>query len=165
MRKALAYARALAERRARRERVGLVVVSLHDWNSGKWFDDRPEVARLVLPADVPVDAADWSVCLACDVLLCGSAPDPVFYAACDALAKFGAASVWGAFDDGVHLIERCGKSWVSVDGPFAAEKLGAALRRQRTAAVALRLGVYASRVYDSARAAMVQPMIEALAEQ
>lgn len=164
MRKALAYSRALTERRARRERIGLVVVSLHDWEAGKWFDGRPEVERLVLPADVPVDAADWSVCLACDVLLCGTAPDAVLYAACAALEKFGAASLWGEFDDGIYRIDRCGKSWITDDGPFAVARMGSAMREFRERALCFRIGMYGSRMFDSARDAMVRPFIEALAE-
>jgi hypothetical protein len=164
MRKSLAYSRALTERRSRRERIGLVVVSLHDWEAGKWFEGRAEVARLVLPADVPVDAADWSVCLACDVLLCGSAPDAVFYGACDALEKFGAASLWGDFENGIYRIERCGKSWISDDGPFAVAKLGGAMREFRVRAMCFRIGMYGSRMFDSAREAWLRPFIEALAE-
>jgi hypothetical protein len=163
MRKALAYSRALTERRARRERVGLVVVSLHDWEAGKWFEGRPEVARLVLPADVLVDAADWSVCLACDVLICGDAPDALFYQVCDALEKF-AASLWGEFETGIYRVERCGKSWFSDDGPFEVARLGAALREFRVRAMCFRIGMYGSRMFDSAREAWLRPFIEALAE-
>jgi hypothetical protein len=164
MRKVLAYSKDLAARRRNSERVGLLVVALHDWDAGKWFEGRPEVARVLLPDDVPVADADWSVCLALDVLLCGSAPDDVFYAACSALERAGAASIWGDFSTGVSLVERCGKTWVAVDGPFSIEKLGAALRQHRSAAILLRLGVYSSRLYDGARQAMLAPFLGALVE-
>ena len=52
MRRPLAYAKDLAARRRNNERVGLVVVAVHDWEAGKWFEGRPEVARLVVPDDL-----------------------------------------------------------------------------------------------------------------
>ena len=164
MRKALAYGKDLAARRRNNERVGLLVVALHDWDAGKWFEGRPEVARVLLPDDVLVADADWSVCLALDVLVCGEVPDALFYAACAALEKAGAASVWGDFSTGVCLIERVGQRFVAVDGPYPVEKLGAALRQHRSAAILLRLGMYASRVYDGARQAMLAPFLAALVE-
>lgn len=160
----LAYARGLLARRRNNERVGLVVVSVHDWEAGKWFDGRPEVARLVVPDDLPLAEADWSVALALDVLVCGECPEPAFYAVCDALALAGAASIWGDFADGLWLLERAGRAWVAVDGPYSAMKFGAALRLNRLAMLVMRRGMYGSRVFDVVRQAALAPFVEALAE-
>ena len=153
--RALAFAKKLAEHRRDGGRVGLLVVSLHDWQAGTWFERSPEVFRIVLPDDLAVDAADWSPALAVDVLLCGKAPDSVFYAAASALINAGAVSVWGEFEDGAYRLSRLSTGKVlAVEGPYPVAKLGAVLRLFRPAALALRLGGYGSRVFDSVRDAM-----------
>ena len=158
----LAHGKALEARRAAGERVGLVVVSVHDWEGARWFDARPEVARLVLPADVPVAEALWSPCLALDCVVAGG-DDATFYAVCAALADHGAASVWGWFDDGFHRLERGRSLWHAVDGPFPPEKLGAALRQYRSAATVLAQGFYRSRIFDGVRESLRRELTEALA--
>lgn len=163
MRRSLAYAKTVAERRQAGERVGLLVVSLHDWKAGTWFESRPEVCRVMLPADLSVGEADWSACLALDCLVCGAANDDVFYAACEALSRHGAASVWGEFDDGFWLLERGVKMWHAVDGPYALSKLGAAMRLHREVSMMLRRGFYASRVFDQARQAVLSSMTKVAA--
>jgi hypothetical protein len=155
MLRALPYAAALSDRRMAGERVGLLVVSVHDWNAGKWFEAKPEVGRVVLPADVAVDAADWSICLALDCLVCGAAVDGTFYEVCDALKRCGAASVWAEMEDGICLIEPVGRRWVVIDGPYQLNKLGAALRKHRETAMMLGLGFYGSRVFNAARLALI----------
>mgnify|MGYP001362128851 CR=1 FL=1 len=57
----LAYGNDVMERRARGERVGLLVVAVHDWDAGQWYAGRPEVCRVVLPSDLPIEAADWTI--------------------------------------------------------------------------------------------------------
>jgi hypothetical protein len=71
----LAYAKQVSARIASGERVGLLVVSLHCWSSGDWFMHRDDVARVVLPSDLPVERADWSIALARDVVVCGPVPE------------------------------------------------------------------------------------------
>lgn len=160
MKRALAHAKAVAERRRAGERVGLLVVSLHDWQGGLWFDGRPEVCRVVLPADLAVDDADWSVCLALDVVVCGSAPDAVFADAVRSVIRSGAVSCWGDFADGFSLLSLTpAGAVVAMDDPVPVSKLGAALRSYRSAALALRLGGYGSRVFDAARTAMFGPLL------
>lgn len=154
MRRSLAYAKALADKRQRGERVGLLVVALHDWRAGQWFEGRPEVGRVVLPADLDVQDADWTIALALDVLVCGLAPDDVFYSACSALEKAGAASIFGEFDDGLWLMERAEKLWYATEGPFPVQKLGAVLRSHREVMMMLRRGFYGSRIFDGARRAI-----------
>lgn len=153
-RRLLAYGKDVADKRRQGQRIGLLVVVLHDWDAGLWFDGRPEVARVVLPADLAVADADWSLVMALDVLVCGSAKDDVFYTACAALQQAGAASIWGDFNDGVHLLEPVGKAWVAVDGPLPVQKLGAKLRQHREVMMMMRLGFYASRIFDDARRAL-----------
>lgn len=163
MRRALAYAKAVADRRRAGERVGLLVVSVHGWKDGLWFDGRPDVCRVMLPADLTVTEADWSVCLALDVLVCGSASDEVFNDAVRAIVAAGAVSVWGEFADGVHRLALIGLGKVvSVDEGFPVTKMGAVLRDFRTMALALRVGAYGSKVFDAARTAMFGPLLAEL---
>lgn len=155
MRRALAYAKAVAERRRSGERIGLLVVSLHGWDDGKWFEGSPEVCRVMLPADTAVEDADWSLCLALDVLLCGPAPDGVFNAAALACLQHGAVSCWGEFADGVHRLAATRRgSLLAVDGPFPIRKLGAVLNAFRPAAIALGIGGYGSKIFDTVHAAL-----------
>lgn len=158
-----AYGKELVARRNAGDRVGLLVVALHDWDAGLWFDGRPEVGRVLLPEDTSVDSVDWSVAMALDVLVCGSADDVVFYAACDALAHAGAASVWGDFNDGIHLLERASRLWFSADGPYDVRRLSSSLRWHREIMMMLRRGFYGSRVYDAARTAIVKQVCEVAA--
>ncbi len=163
MRRALAYAKAVADRRRAGERIGLLVVSVHGWDAGKWFEGSPEVCRVLLPADTAVESADWSVCLALDVLVCGDADDAVFCAVVRAILAAGAVSCWGEFSDGVHRVAVLGTGKVvAVEGPVPVHKLGAALRLFRPAALALRIGGYGSRAFDAVRAAMFGPLLAEL---
>lgn len=161
MAKPLAYSKALIERRTAGERVGLLVVSVHGWESGKWFDSRPEVCRVVLPADLAVEAADWSPALALDCIVTGPADDDLFYQVCAALQRAGAASVWGDFSDGIWLLEPGIKLWHAVDGPYSLKQLGGALRLHREVMMMLRRGFYGSRVFDAARQAVLASMTKA----
>lgn len=163
----LPYAKDVAARRRNGQRIGLLVVAVRDWEAGKWFEGRPEVARLVLPEDVPVAAADWSLAIGLDCLVCGDgAADPVFYGVCTALQKAGAASIWGDFSAGVLLMEQlAGGSWVTetgdpYDGPYSPRQLAAALREYRTVRMMRREGFYGSRIFDGARRAVLQSMRE-----
>jgi len=159
----MGYAKAVAERRRAGERVGLLVVAVHDWSAGSWFEGRPEVCRVVLPDDLAVEAADWSVCLALDVVVCGSAGDAVFNAAVRAVLAAGAVSCWGEYSDGLHRLAAVGRRGVvAVDGPFPPAKLGAVLQAYRPTALALGIGGYGSRVFEATRAAMFGPLLAEL---
>ena len=46
-----AYAKDLMARRRSGERIGLLVVAVHDWHAGEEFTAHAEVARVVLPPD------------------------------------------------------------------------------------------------------------------
>lgn len=160
MRRALAYANDVAARRRGGERIGLLVVAVGDWEAGLWYDGRPAVARVVLPEDLSVAAADWSVVMALDVVVCGRCAEPLFYAVCAALERAGAASIWGEFEDGIWLLVRARKLWFATDGPFSIARFGAALRAHRGAAMALSIGFYGSRIFDAARAAIAKTINE-----
>lgn len=154
----LAYAKQIADRIAAGDRIALLVVSLHCWRSGDWFDGRPEVARLVLPSDLPVDRADWSPALARDVVVCGSAPDALVDAALDALSGVGAASLWLECATGIQRVERHYGAWCGMGDPLPSKKLGAALRAHRHHAILFRDGFYASRIYAAVREALIDSM-------
>lgn len=163
MTRPLAYGKDLIALRRRGDRVGLLVVAVHDWEAGMQFAGRSEVARVVLPEDVPVAEADWSVAMALDVLVCGdSAPEVVFYDTCSALRKAGAASLWGGFEEGILLLDQlAGRSWVTgfghpYGGPYDGPRFSAALRGYRSLMMMLRDGFYGSRIFDGARQAILQ---------
>lgn len=160
-RRLLAYGKDVAERRRSGQRIGLLVVVLHDWDAGLWFDGKPEVARVVLPADLAVADADWSLVMALDVLVCGSAKDDVFYAACDALEQAGAASIWGYVNNGFWLLKRAYKQWLPMpridsykEQPVPINELSAYLKKFREISIMLRHDFYASRIFDDARRAL-----------
>lgn len=158
MAKVLAYAKSVIDRRQSGARIGLLVVAVSDWEAGKWFESRPEVCRVLLTEEVAVDAADWSISLALDCVVCGHADDARFYSVCNALRRAGAASIWGEFDDGIWLLEPVGKRWLAVEGPYHLGRLGAALRSHREVMMMLRKGFYGSRIFDGARQAILQSL-------
>lgn len=158
MLRSLAYGKEVAARIAAGERVGLLVVSLHCWRAGDWFAGRSEVARVVLPNDLEVARADWSLALARDVVVCGTAPDALADAVFDALARSGAASLWLDVEGGIQRVEKHYGAWCGMSAPLPAKKLGAALRAHRHDAILFREGFYASRIYAAAREALIDSM-------
>jgi hypothetical protein len=158
MTRPLAYGKELAARRRNGERIGLLVVSVHDWEAGKWFEGRSEVARLVLPEDVPVGEADWSLCHGLDVVICGGASDVDFYAAASAAFHAAPASLWGYFSDGVWLMEPSVRRWYASEGPYDPRKFGAVLRMYRTTMMMMRRGFYGRALFDEARRAVLRQM-------
>lgn len=154
----LAYAKQVAARIASGEHVGLLVVSLHCWRSGDWFGGRDDVARVVLPDDLPVEKADWSIALARDVVVCGPVPDVFMDTVFEALARSGAASLWLWCDAGFQRVEKHYGAWCGMCAPLPEKKLGAALRAHRHDAILFGCGFYASRIYAAAREALIDAM-------
>jgi hypothetical protein len=154
----LAYAKQVSARIASGERVGLLVVSLHCWSSGDWFMHRDDVARVVLPSDLPVERADWSIALARDVVVCGPVPDDFVDTVFEALERSGAASLWLWCDAGFQRVEKHYGAWCGMCAPLPEKKLGAALRAYRRDAILFRSGFYGSRVYLAAREALIDAM-------
>jgi hypothetical protein len=157
--KPLPYAKALRDRRHAGERIGLLVVSVHDWEAGKDLESLPNVARLVVPPDGLPHEFDWSCAVALDCLVCGDGAESVFYAAALMLMAARSASVWGLFADGVWLLEQGSPRWyrhglVATEGPVLPGKLAAALRNHRERALLTRAGVYGTPLFDGARVAL-----------
>lgn len=160
-RRPLAFAAELAARQAADERVGLLLVSVDDWEGGADLLWRPGVARVVVPEDLPTDRADWSCVAGLDVLVCGAAAAERFDAAVLATMQAGAASVWGEMADGVWRLEfwphrspyYAGANWPERGLPVA--KLGAALARHRRTAILFAEGFYGSAAFEGVRADML----------
>jgi len=75
------------------QRIGLLVVSVHDWQAGADLAKKPNVARVVVPPDLPPEGCDLSLVCGLDVLVCGAegaAHDMAIRGAC----AYRAASVW-----------------------------------------------------------------------
>lgn len=153
MRRAPAYAREVSARRQAGERVGLLVVSVHDWQAGRWFDGRPEVARVVIAEDQPLHSVRFDCAHALDVLLCGAGSAADFNKAADALAKAEPASVWAEYEDGVHRMERTSCGWLAVEGPLPVQWLARAIQTHRAWCLMRGEGIYGRPVFAAARLA------------
>ena len=153
-----AYGRPLIGRRKAGERIGLLIVALHDGDAGRDLSARPNTARVELLEDALPHELDWSCAVALDCLLVGACDERVLWAAATMLYAAGAASLWGEFADGIYRLERwvsplCPYGFYSDDGPIDAESLGRALTAHRAWALMRRAGVYGTPAFDAARAA------------
>lgn len=150
----LPYSKALLARRKAGERIGLLVVALHDWEAGENIASREHTARVVVPDDKLPHDLDWSACVALDCLLCGPCPEPVFYAAATMLYAAGAASIWGEFEDGIWRLEHWARmpfGFYAEGGPVTHARLGWALSLYRDWALMARCGAYGTAIYAQAR--------------
>ena len=102
--KMLAYARDVLAMRDRGERIGLLVLAVHDWSAGKWLAGKPNVARVVVPEDTPPEGCDLSLVFGLDVLVCG-VDSPAFDMAVRGALAYRAASVWIETRDGFQRVE------------------------------------------------------------
>ena len=165
-----AFAKPLIARRRLGERIGLLVVSVHDWDAGKDVAARSGTARIVVDeVDLPHEL-DWKCAVALDCLIVGDCDTSVFYATATMLYAAGAASIWAVFPDGVWRLERwvaasfpCGFS--AVDGPVPPEQLGRALSVHRDWCLMTRRGVYGTKLFDAPRAALFHQLFGVLAEK
>jgi len=157
-----AYARDVMARRSDGERIGLLVVSVHDWRAGKWFAHRPEVARVVVAPNQATDALRFDCAHALDVVICSN--DAEFFAVADAVQASEPASIWGEFGDGFYRLEKSRRGWVSVDGPFSLAGLPRAVRDYRLLALAVVEGGYALPAFEKAREVFVQAVLSEAAE-
>lgn len=153
--KAPAFARGLIERRRAGERIGLAVVAL-DWDSGKEYEGRPNVGRIVAPPDFDLARGSWLAVASLDVLLLGAVDEARFYEAAEAIWRAGPLSLWADFDDGLHRLERTATGWLSVDGPVPASKLGGALRLRRDQALLCASRSYGLPTFAAARKAVFE---------
>lgn len=160
--KAPAFARGLIEQRRLGERIGLAVVAL-DWDSGKEFEGKPNVGRVVAPADFDLARGSWLAVAGLDVLLVGLVPEPRFYEAALAIWRAGPLSLWADFADGIHRLQKTPAGWLAVDGPVAPTKLGAAIRLHRDQALLCASRTYGLPAYAPARKAAFEMAFGSLA--
>lgn len=149
-----AYARDVFRHRQSGLPIALLVWALHDWNAGKWFRGEPSVLRVVVPDDLPILDVDWSVATALDCLIVGLPDDDaMFYAAAKLLNAAGAASVWGAYPDGLWRLEPWAfpPGFVATAGPVAHENLLCQLTLWRHVGLMAGDGVYAQPMFREAR--------------
>lgn len=165
-----AFAKPLIARRKLGERIGLVVVAVHDWEAGMDLAARSGTARIVMAEDNQPHELDWSCCVALDCLIVGECDELMFYATATMLFAAGAASIWGVFHDGIWRLERwlshcCPMGFFADDGPIPPARFGSALALYRSWALLTRAGVYGTKLYDSARDAAYAQAFGPLAEK
>lgn len=152
-----AYGRPLIGRRKAGERIGLLIVAVHDDAAGRELAARPNTARVAVLEDALPHELDWSCAVALDCLIVGACAERVFYAAATMLYAAGAASLWGEFSDGIYRLERwasklCPMGFHAAEGPVSPERLGVALATHRSWSLMRRAGVYGTPAFASARA-------------
>jgi len=152
-----AYAAAAMAHRQAGKPIEALVVALHDWQAGvELAESAPNILRIVVPADVPLVDLDWSLALACDVVLMGG-EEADFYAAARLLRAAGAASVWGEFDDGFVLLDEWPHAPYSIAASAALTEQNAllkAIRNERDASLMTARGIYAEPLFREARLAL-----------
>lgn len=166
----LAWGKALMARRKLGERIGLLVVSVHDWDAGSDICARANTARVVVPDDKLPHELDWSPVVALDCLIVGDCADSVFWATVTMLFAAGAASIWGVFAGEVWRLERwasklCPQGFFAADGPVPESRLGLALQINRDWSLMTRAGVYGTAMFDAARTAAYEKIFGAKADQ
>lgn len=153
-----AYARELLEKRQQGKRIGLLLVSVDDWEGGWYLRDKPNVARVVCRPDLDLATADFSVAAGVDVLVCGDASAERLDTATLACLAAGAASVWGEYNDGLWRVTYW-PHWsphvLAEDGPVAPAALAAALAAFREVAVLLEQGFYGQPMFRPVRAELL----------
>ena len=153
-----AYGRPLIGRRKAGERIGLLVVAVHDESAGHNYASRPNTARVAVLEDALPHELDWSCAVALDCLVVGACDVRVFYAAVTMLYAAGAASLWGEFIDGIWRLERWQSAsapagFYAADGPIDPARFGAALAAHRSWALLRGAGVYGTPAFSAARTA------------
>jgi hypothetical protein len=153
-----AYSKSLISRRKLGERIGLLIVAVHDWEAGRDLEARSGTARIVVAEDCLPHELDWAPAVALDCLVVGECQESVFYATVTMLHAAGAASIWGEYSTGILRIEQwkskcCPTGFYTVDPPVSIEKFSAELRRYRELALVTRLGNYANPIFATARLA------------
>lgn len=153
-----AYGRPLIGRRKAGERIGLLIVAVHDEQAGRDYAQRPNTARIAVLEDALPHELDWSCAVALDCLVVGACDVRIFYAAVTMLYAAGAASLWGEFIDGIHRLERWASAlapagFYAADGPIDPARFGAALSAHRSWALLRGDGVYGTPAFAAARSA------------
>ena len=150
--------RPLLGRRKAGERIGLLIIAVHDDTAGRELALRSGTARVQVMIDTLPHELDWSCAVALDCLVLGECAEPVFYAAVTMLHAAGAASIWGVFSDGVWRLERylskaTPQGFYATDGPVEPSGLALAMKLHREHALMTRRGIYGTPPYAHARLA------------
>jgi hypothetical protein len=150
--------RPLIGRRKAGERIGLLIVAVHDDTAGRELALRSGTARVQVMIDTLPHELDWSCAVALDCLVMGECAEPVFYAAVTMLHAAAAASIWGVFADGVWRLERylskaTPQGFYAADGPVEPSGLAYAMKMHREHALMTRRGIYGTPHYAQARLA------------
>ena len=151
--------RPLIGRRKAGERIGLLIVSVHDDAAGHDLAQRSGTARVQVRVDMLPHELDWSCAVALDCLVLGECAEPVFWATVTMLYAAGAASIWGEFDSGIWRLERyvskaTPQGFYCTGEPVQAGALGQALKINREVSLMTRDGVYGTAPYAAARLAV-----------
>ena len=151
--------RPLIGRRKAGERIGLLIVSVHDDAAGHDLAQRSGTARVQVRVDMLPHELDWSCAVALDCLVLGECAEPVFWATVTMLYAAGAASIWGEFDSGIWRLERyvskaTPQGFYCTGEPVNSGALGQALKINREVSLMTRHGVYGTAPYAAARLAV-----------
>ncbi|MBK8895384.1 MAG: hypothetical protein IPN64_15555 [Propionivibrio sp.] len=154
--RAPAYAKDLIARRRKGERIGLLVVGVHDWHGGRGVCRAPWRGARGRSDDTLPHELDWSCAVALDCLVSWRLDAGVFRCRLTMLQAAGAASLWCEQESGIVLIEPFeSKYWppfLSVGEPVPPALFKRALREHRRAALMIRRGVWTP-LFDDAREA------------
>jgi len=151
--------RPLIGRRKAGERIGLLIVAVHDDAAGHALAQRSGTARVQVRVDMLPHELDWSCAVALDCLVLGECAEPVFWATVTMLYAAGAASIWGEFDSGIWRLERyvskaTPQGFYCTGEPVNSGALGHALKINREVSLMTRHGVYGTAPYAAARLAV-----------
>lgn len=156
-----AYARDVQAQLAAGQRIGLLVVAVHDWDAGKDLADKPNVARIVLPPDLPPEGADLSILQGLDVLVCG-VDSPAFWMTVRGAFAWRAATVW--IDDADDVLRLTDYPTLTTLQRSPRNRLAAALTAHREMALLSREWPYDQPVFEPARQSLMRRLFGASAE-
>lgn len=151
--KAPAYARDVLAMKQSGQRIGLLVVSVHDWDAGKDLADKPGVARIVIPQDLPPEGADLSLLTALDVLLVGE-DSPAFWMAVRGAFAWRAATVW--IDDKDDVLRLTDYPTLTTMQRAPRSRLAHALTAHRDGMLLSREWPYDQPVFEPARQSLMR---------
>ena len=156
--KAPAYARDVLAKKQSGQHIGLLVLSVHDWEAGKDLAEKPGVARIVIPDDLPPEGADLSVLAGLDVLVTGE-DTPSFWMAVNGAFAWRAATVW--VDDASDVLLLTSSPRLSTMRRVSRTRFAAELSSLRETMLLCRDAPYDSPVFDGARSALLNRFVGA----
>ena len=166
-RKAPAYGNALLARRKLGERIGLLIVAVHDNDLGRELAARSGTARVLVHETTLPHELDWTCAVALDCLIC-DCDETLLYATATMLFAAGAASIWAQFDEGIFRLERYRsdrRGFIAPEWPVAPGALGRAIQAHRQLSLLRREGVYGAPIFDGARDELLASIFGPLADK